>query len=321
MAKLRIPKRQKPEKRNSLGSSNEGPPGNLAMIGTRASGKSTCIGLLYLTALDMTIERGESTPGNGTNLIRGVPSEGSSTVREVIDRIREGRFPPPTTSGVRLQSNLHLTYRHKKSKFSKPRDHNVELAISDVAGETLSEMMRSFEAGNFDAARSAEYNDVNRFLLSADRFIMVLDLENIVESALDRERSADTSQDVSLSRFVDCLKRYKDHTPGREIKSVALICTKYDRVDTALASLPYGDVVNRKREFMTNFMPMTWVALESLFSTETEDKLKVIYSSIDLKETEEDEEPEMLREQGKLRPVYSRDQYVELINWIGEVTR
>ena len=65
------------------------------MVGTRASGKSTCIGLLNMTAIDMEFRAEEEQDQTGTYFIRAEIGEGQSQVRSVMNDLYNLRFPLP----------------------------------------------------------------------------------------------------------------------------------------------------------------------------------------------------------------------------------
>ena len=77
-------------------------PTRLALVGSRASGKSTCIGLLNLTAMDLTDDpyinpdqRGLLDTTLGMRLMHSSIDEMSSSVRSIMSDLQDVRFPRP----------------------------------------------------------------------------------------------------------------------------------------------------------------------------------------------------------------------------------
>ena len=297
-------------------------PTRMALIGTRASGKSTCIGLLNLTAMDMAFEY-EDGHAAELQVTSVVIDELVSTVRDVMDNLREGRFPPPTPSGQGFHSTLTLSFQRQR-KLRPSKKFSAELALTDVAGETMDELMSSLESGSFALTGVHDIDEINKFILGANAFALIVDVENVIASAHSEEEQLGPKQDVALARFVDSLNRWKQQNQSSpKVKSVALIGTKYDQVKSRLSSSEYGNLDNNLRGFMRNYLPQTWISLSSLLRDQkiAEQQLRVFYSGVDISLGDYDDEPRINRVPGKMRPSYSDDQYRELVHWIGEIAQ
>lgn len=310
--------------------SNGQAPTRLAMVGTRASGKSTCIGLLYLTAMDMALEA-EQPDSAGTHFVRANIVEGQSQVRSVMNDLHRLRFPPPTPTSANFRSHLELIFEHRGGLVSglfSPTEHSVELTLTDVAGETMTELMEAVDAGENEFASFRDFDEINKYILSANSFIMIVDVANLIKATLPQyQEEADLSQeqDAAMARFVDKLRTWKQQNrTSPKIEKVALIGTKYDDARPLLGQNfgQFGNLEGEIDTFLGNYLPQTWHALRSLFPDRTSDHVDAFYSevSIDERSTEDYGELRIHRAEGRMRPQYSVEEYERLINWFGELT-
>ena len=303
----------------------------LAMVGTRASGKSTCIGLLNMTAIDMEFEAEEQQDKSGTCFARAAIGEGQSQVRSVMNDLYNLRFPPPTPTSANFRSHLELIFERRggfASRLSSPAQHSVELTLTDVAGETMTELLEAIDAGETEFANFHDFDEINKYILSANSFIMIVDIASLIRATLPQyqETGEDSQeQDAAMARFVDKLRIWKQQNrTSPNIEKVALIGTKYDEA-RPLVGLNFGQFGNLEGEnvrFLINYLPQTWQALRSIFPDKTSDHLDVFYSevAIDQKSTEDYGEVRIHRAESGRRPQYSVEEYKRLINWFGELT-
>ena len=314
----------------------ENQPTRLALVGSRASGKSTCIGLLNLTAMDLTndpytsaAQRGLLDHSPGMRLVRSSIDEMSSSVRSIMSDLQGMRFPPPTPPDQAFQSKLTLDFEWKRLMGSKRR--TVELTITDSAGETLSQLMDNADSGNYSLRLDMrQIDEINKFILSSSAFVILVDMEAVMGKGEDTEIS-DATTDAKLARFVDYLDRWKANDPtSPPIKSVALLGTKYDTVRGNILDQPgignrdmYGHLGDPHSAaiFLFNHLPQTEQNLRKLFHTnEIMDHLQVFHSSVDLAPTESDYEEKRIQQvENMKRPSYSKDQYQNLIRWMGNL--
>ena len=303
----------------------------LAMVGTRASGKSTCIGLLNLTAIDMNLQAEEGQDQSGSCFVRATIQEGASQVRDVVDDLRQLRFPPPTPTSANFRSHLELVFERRSrlgGRLFSPTQHSVELTLTDVAGETMTELMEAIDAGETEFANFHDFDEINKYILSASSFIMIVDVASLIKGSLPQyqeEQEVRQQQDASMARFVDKLRTWKQQNrTSPRIEKVALIGTKYDEA-RPLIGLNFGQFGNLEGEsvrFLMNYLPQTWQALSSIFPDKTSEHLAVFYSevTIDQKGTEDSGEIRIHRAESRMRPQYSVVEYERLINWFGELT-
>ena len=102
------------------------------------------------------------------------------------------------------------------------------------------------------------------------------------------------------------------------IQSVALIGTKYDAVRNEMGISHLGNLESREgmARFMDNFLPQTWMSLHNIVDG---NRLNVFFSEVEMARSVDGEAPRIRTEEGRLRPVYSVDEYKRLIDWIGDL--
>ena len=323
-------RRRESRQAQARGSNNQAPT-RLAMVGTRASGKSTCIGLLNMTAIDMEFEAEEQGDKNGTYFCRASIGEGQSQVRSVMNDLYNLRFPPPTPTSANFRSHLELIFERRggfASGLRSPTQHSVELTLTDVAGENMTEVLEAIDAGETEFTNFHDFDEINKYILSANSFIMIVDMASLIRATLPQyqETGEDSQeQDAAMARFVDKLRTWKQQNrTSPHIDKVALIGTKYDEA-RPLIGLNFGQFGNLEGEsvrFLMNYLPQTWQALRSIFPSQTSDHLEVFYSEvmIDQKSTDDYGEVRIHRAESGRRPQYSVEEYKRLINWFGELT-
>lgn len=276
---------------------------NMSLIGVRASGKSTCAGLILLTALDVA--------NNEKSKLKVNVMERTLDIRTLTDALQKGNYPDATLLGENFEASVSLKFQ-RKLRPSK----QVNIAVTDVAGETLKEVMDYFSSGRFQLPDVHKMQNVNQFILSASSFMILTDLQYMI---FGRAGVVD-SQDAQLARFIDLLMRYKSIAKrSPRIKGVALILSKYDSVRDVLAvrdSISLDDDEGR-RAFMRKYMIQTY---QNLRDSIGEPLVDIFYSSV----------PPELDNDGKAtgklrllmetrRPDYSVDEYERLISWIGRL--
>ena len=311
---------------------NNNQPTRLAMVGTRASGKSTCIGLLNMTAIDMEFRAEEEQDQVGTRFVRAAIGEGRSQVRSVMTDLYNLRFPPPTPTGGNYRSHLELIFERRSGLAGRllgPEQHSVELTLTDVAGETMTELMEAIDEGQTEFSNMHDFDEINKYILSASSFIMLVDVASLIRGSTqtpDVMTEDDPEQDAKMARFVEKLRDWKQiNRTSPRVDKVALIGTKYDEA-RSLLGLNFGqsgDLEGEVAEFLRQYLPMTWQALRSIFPDRTSDHLEVFYSevAIDKRTTEDYGELRIQRAAMGRRPEYSVEEYERLINWFGELTQ
>ena len=331
---VRIVRRGKGQEPSQSVAPNE--PTRLALVGSRASGKSTCIGLLNLTAMDLTDDpysnaeqKGLLDAASGMRLVRSSIDEMSSSIRSIMSDLQDMRFPPPTPPDQAFQSKLTLDFEWKRLLGAKRR--TVELTITDSAGETLSQLMDNADSGNFSLRLDMrQIDEINKFVLSSSAFVILVDMEVALGKG-EGGAAGDTSTDAKLARFVDYLHRWKENDPtSPQIKSVALLGTKYDTVRGEILDNPgyghkemYGHLGDPRNAaiFLFNHLPQTNQNLKQLFHTnDIMDHLQVFHSSVDLVPGQSEFEEQRIQQvENRGRPAYSAEQYKQLIKWMGSL--
>lgn len=275
-----------------------------SLVGVRGAGKTTFAGLLMLTALEMSDRRRDMTVE---------VTEKTLELRTIVADLLDGMFPAPANIAENYQAEICLRFRRN---FPTPKTTEVRLGLVDVGGETLREVMDRFAKQKFDLDEGtlAKIRDINQFILSANSFMLVVDLERML---LARTEARDR-QDAQLARFVDALFQYKAHnTRSPAVKAVAVILSKYDRVEDLLSARDGISLRNAsgRRAFAGKYMLMSGKALKNLPAGAVEMFFSAIQPELDA-----NGEPT-----GKIRldtsfnrPYYTADEYERMIMWINE---
>ena len=270
-----------------------------SLIGSRASGKTTVAGLLALCAQELSSRRRDQ---------KTEVREATFNVRGIVANLLAGNYPPATETAQSYMAELRLRFRRKYS----PIPTTVSISLTDVAGETLREVLDRFENQRFDLdeATLARVRDVNRHILNASSFMLVVDLERLLfEDEMTR-------QDEQLARFADTLLKFKaNRQQSPQVKAIALILTKHDRVEDLLGvrdSLSLQEEEGR-RAFLEKYMIQTHSALGNLPNGTVE----MFYSSCE-PELDASGQPtgKIMKNAETNRPVYSIDEYERLLDWI-----
>lgn len=271
-----------------------------SLVGVRAAGKSTVGALICLTAQDMSSRRREVSVD-----IREITLD----LRGIVADLLAGMYPGPTGEAESFVSEIKLRFRHKLPLRGASV---VAMALADVAGESLREVMDRFAKRNFelDEATLAKIRDVNRFILTASSFMIAVDLDRmLLQSGVDR-------QDAQLARFADSLLQYKAHNnQSPKIEAVAVLLTKYDRVEDLLSARDGIHLRNPdgRIAFLSKYMIQTAGALKNLPTGVVELFYSFCESEVDAKG---DATNRIKLDRTKNRPVYSVEEYERLIEWI-----
>ena len=108
-------------------------------------------GLILLSALDLANEH--------RSKVTVVVEERTLPIRTMTDALTRGFFPPPTTPESNFEATVSLNFKRRL------RSNQIDLALTDVAGETLGEVLDSFAGGEFNVPDVQRLRDVNRFVL------------------------------------------------------------------------------------------------------------------------------------------------------------
>lgn len=279
-----------------------------SLIGIRGAGKSTCAGLMLLSALDMA-EQPEKK-------LRVLVDERNLAIRTITDEMMEGFFPEPSVEEENFEATITLRYQRKMPWSGTV----VRIALNDVAGETLRELMETFQEGRFQIPDMRDLRHINQYILNATVFIMLADMAELVSP---KDRETRVPQDAQLSRFIDALVKYKNNQKGSpQLKGVALILTKYDAVEHLLSlhdQISLQDPEGRKA-FLVKYMPQTWRNMRDAVG---ESRTDVFYSFVQPEERDEDDSfrSRLLVDPVYRRPEYSAEQYNLLLEWVGRVLR
>jgi hypothetical protein len=289
---------------NNLTSNSQLP--RVAVIGTRGSGKTTVLGLIYLTAIDETIKK--------DNKLVATIEEITLGARDIPSILMDGEFPPPTAKDEIFEANLVLEWKHRIG-FLKPK--RIVLPFVETAGETLQEMIRRFSRGVYNIRDLPRWREIHENILNCSGFIIVTP----VSRALRYEKEDETvsfDPDVNTSRFLDAIFKFKNGNPyAPAVKSIAVIYTKYDEC-RHLLSIQNMDLSNPEGvvNFNTKFYPQTYAALKK-FGLE---RVNFMYSYVENLTNGEGKSINKIKIDSRVRrPIYSKETYIKLLNWIKEV--
>ena len=191
----------------------------------------------------------------------------------------------------------------------------------------MTQLMDAIESGQTEFSNMHDFDEINKYILSASSFIMIVDVASLIKGAMpdsDADLEESPEQDASMARFVDKLRTWKQmNRTSPKINKVALIGTKYDEA-RSLAGMhyEYGNLEAEYTTFMMNYLPQTWQALRSIFPERTSEHLEVFYSAVEIDKRRTEDQGELIiqRAEGERRPEYSSEEYERLINWFGELT-
>lgn len=272
------------------------------LIGIEGAGKSTCAGLILLTALNIA-----NDPDSKASL---VVEEKTLPIRTIADALQKGYFPPPTPPGASLEAYVRLKFRRRVMTVS------VDIGIVDMAGETLRELLDYAAEGRFEIPSETRIHDVNRFVLNASSFLLVVDLQRLVLLGQG------DSQDAQFARFIDLLAQWKrTNKRSPRVKCVGLVLTKYDTVRDLLADQEHIslDSEDDRRDFMNKFMLQTLLTLRDRVSVR---EIDAFYSGVGLLTDTSGSATRRLRLMPRTRqPVYTVEEYTRLISWLRHALR
>ena len=275
---------------------------NVCLIGIEGAGKSTCAGLILLTAMDIA-----NTPSNKATLLI---EEKTLPIRTIADTLRKGYFPPSTPLGESFEAFVNIKFKQRVRTLA------VNIGVTDSAGETLREVMDYIAAGRFELPELDRIQEANRFVLDATSFLLVVDLQRLI-----LHQKTD-SQDAEFARFIDLMLRWKKFDKqSPRTKCIGLVFTKYDTVIDMLASGENISLDNDsgRQDFINKFMPQVSLILRSKVN---ERLLNTFYSSVGLETSEDGRSTGRIRLiPGKRWPVYSAKEYARMISWLRHVLR
>lgn len=329
-------------------SKNYAEEARIAVIGTARSGKTSAIGLLYLTALDKGIK-------DIDGFVVGT-EEKTFNIREIAAGYytgEYGRFPPPTPVSMTdpFESVLTFNWRDKlKVKIgerkvktglftSKKEDvygyknieKKIKLPVIETSGEVLGKLIEAtkiYDLNKIKAKDKRFQEEVLVNVLRCNGFLITVATDRIV-SGVEKDDEGNIIEgitkftDVNVAKFINQIKVFKDEIDKNapRIEGIGIIFTKYDEYKYRLMNI--GMDLSQKdgqKKFMEIYLPGTYAEIGNIGI----DKVEFFPSYI---EVERDEEGKpILHEDGSSykikinksnrRPIYSKDSYDNLLEWI-----
>lgn len=191
------------------------------LVGTRASSKTTALGMLALECDIMS-----TLDPNFTHFI----DEKTSGIRQVPSDLCAGHFPQATPPGNIYEADLYLTWRNALSEKS------VCIPFCETAGEDMHSLIGPYSQNVYQ--QNVDYQaaeNLNKYICDANGYILVLPVSRAhiagVEQ-LDNEPSDLLSDpDVNLARILQAIYRYKKKSKSPNIEGIAVLLTKYDVIE------------------------------------------------------------------------------------------
>ncbi len=286
---------------------------SIVFVGGRACGKTTCLCLMYHTALRYGPEIGIVSV---LSIIRNPALKIDQLYHKLIIK---GEPPEPTPPPAKdLKFELRLTFLRKG--FLRRTTHEVTLVAVDLAGEITNTLLKIlpdivYETPSVVKSRLAELGideeDAERIvteILRADGFILVADCTKL-------ESTEEDNPDIALFRFLNNLIMYMEahqHIP----RGIALLLTK---LDTWWHRFGKREVADRELvEFLKTYMPQVTNYLRVLQNRGV--SIGVFCSWILPQEkTETGDAVKFQVDTRKREVVYSVDQYKKLLSWLAQV--
>ena len=282
----------------------------VAVIGTVASGKTTVLGLTYLTALDLALKDKDIK----VDLI-----EKTFGIREVPSRLMDGRFPPKTKVDEVFEADLVLEWQRLLGPTK------LVLPFVETAGETIQKMIQRFTREVYSISDLSGAREIHNHILQAKGYILVLPTDRIL--GFDEEPDEiSRDPDVNASRFLDAIFSFKRKSPqSSAVKGIAVVFTKYDimRVPLSIHKMNVSTQEGMEK-FVDTFFPQTYNALKNIGLN----KVKFLHSWVEIEfdaqgnpliSSDEPRSPSNFRikvNRKARRPIYSKDTYIELIGWL-----
>lgn len=278
----------------------------VAVLGTRGSGKTTVLGLIYLTATDETIK--------DNNKLVATIEEINLGARDIPSMLMDGDFPPPTGKDEIFEANLILEWQRLRGLIAPKK---IILPFVETAGETLQEIIRRFSRGVYDIKDLPKSKEIHDNILNCNGFIIVTP----VPRALRMEKEDDTvspNPDVNVARFLDAIFKFKKgNVYAPQIKAITIMFTKYDEAKYQLSTrnMDLSNDIGIKN-FNTKYYPQTYAALKAFGL----DKVSFVYSFIETQIDDDGKTTNKVKvDTNTRRPQYSKESYINLLNWIKDV--
>jgi hypothetical protein len=289
--------------------------GRCAFIGMAGTSKTTNIGLLDATAMDLRKKR----QGFSSLIV-----EGNSGIKEAKDRLFRGRFPEktPVIPGGRdrgFEAQLRLRQEGRLGLTTKQAD----VPVLECAGEVVENWGRRFEKGMYALDSKDKYTagELYDYVFQSSAFMLTVSVPQAVEGPrMTDEGRVLPSTDLQISRLLQTVYDEKEeHGSLHDIQGLCMILTMYDQYARELEfdgmDLVKGEGLDK---FMDRFLPDTYrtlhfYGLDRTIFVPTWVDLEVMDGKVQYWPGTVSPKIKLTRDG---RPSFPTSQFVRIIDWI-----
>ena len=230
-----------------------------AIIGDRACGKTTFLGLLYSAQIKYTNEVAEKDAFKFT-----AEPQVASYMGEMHNQLRMGGWPDATLKGQTSKLSFLFGYKRliggatqklpqwiQQQKWARPYS-TLKFTVYDVAGEDIQDIIRTP-----DGYLSADIPDEAKDLLESRIIVLLIDSQKISAKVRSKAYMKMINYDKEMATLISLIASYnaKKSDPLERQIYPAIVFTKFDLVPTATLQEmglsdkipPIKDVKTRKK--------------------------------------------------------------------------
>jgi hypothetical protein len=212
--------------KNALPKSSKTSLKRVVLVGTRASSKTTALGMLNLECDIMS--------GQDKNFVHFI-DEKTSGIRQVPSDLCAGHFPQATPPGMIYEADLYLTWKSALS------ERSVCVPFCETAGEDMHSLIGPYSTNVYQ--QNVEYQaaeNLNKYICDSNGYILVVPVSRArlpgVEQMDNEPSDLLSDPDVNIARILQAIYRYKKKSRSPNIEGIAVLLTKYDVIDAHIKS-------------------------------------------------------------------------------------
>ncbi len=201
-----------------------------AILGDRAAGKTTFIGLLYAAQIRFT-----NDPANKDVFRFYADPTALSIIRKLYENLKTSAWPDGTTKGQK--SMLRFTFGYEKMlhgavlpQWMRERDWihpfaTINFNVYDVAGEDIQDMTKTP-----DGVQSKKLTDIAKSLLESRVLVMLIDTSKITEDCDSDEYRSMLEYDGIMATLISMIAQYNSEKPDPKERKIypVIVFTKFD---------------------------------------------------------------------------------------------
>ena len=280
------------------------------LVGTRGSSKTTALGCLSLTCDIKSL----SDPNFSAFI-----DEKTSGILQVPSDLCMGRFPEATPPGWLYEADMIMT---KKGRFGKK---TVVIPFCETAGEDMEALIGPHSQSIYQ--RHTTYHEARQlteYICNSHGYILAVPVPRArIKNGQPVEHEPDVllqDPDVNIRRILAAIFRYKRQSKSPDVEGIAVLLTKYDMANVYCKA---KGMDLYQREGATRFLHTYFRQTTSLLKHYGMEKVQFFPVHV---QTYKKELPDgdveytnqiMVNPEDNL-PIYSRDSYLSLIDWILE---